>query len=199
MTTPFKKAVRVAHDVLDSHFEGKDLVVKAGDALLPMLVLMEYGKLAPNKEVIQFEPEDLEVLLGKALHAGAEYDAVVELCIIRANSGPFEPALKVFHTQALRGEIQRPIKPGPNPEKYKSRNYIIVGAVHSAALECGLKIYRNSSVSGNHESACDAVAEALGENGYHVCEYATVAKIASQWDLVERLEKNKANVVGKNN
>lgn len=191
MSCNFDIAVRAAHEVLDPHFVGRELIVHPEDALLPILLLMEHGTLASGMRVVEFDNQDLQSLLAKAETSGDAYDAAVELCIIRSNLGPFEPALLKFHSRVLRQELSRPKKRGPNPDAYRSRNYIITRAVHKAALKGELKIYRNSSVSGPQESACDAVAQALGENGYRTREYSAIAKIASSWDIDERLAKRK--------
>lgn len=188
MKEDFENAVRIAHEILDPYFNGRDFEIKKGDALLPILVLLEYGELAPLKRVVRFNDFELESLLESARNKAAEFDAVVELCTLRAESGPFEAALKVFHAEMLRGQIRRPKKPGPNAEKHKSRNYIIAHAVHSVQLECSLTPFRNSSENSMQESACDAVAVALGENGYHAQEYAAVAKIVNNWDLLDRMQ-----------
>ena len=185
----FRNAIEFAKEILKEHFINGIFQFPEDGGIPVALTWLEYGELAPSPRTIKFSQPDLDRLLLVAQEKTAEFDAVVELCIMRAKHGPFEVVLEKFHAGLLRQKIRRPTKSGPDGAVLKNRKYVIARAAFEVIDEFHLLPYRNLAESGPHESACDAVALALGEIGYHTRQYSSVEKIVSEWDIHERLKK----------
>jgi hypothetical protein len=87
---------------------------------------------------------------------------------------PLPEALRDFASRVLLGQLERPAQKGPYTEKSLLKEAIIGQAVQKLC-DAGIPASRND-VSEHEDSACDIVAEALGQLGLTPSSYSSVKK-----------------------
>ncbi|WP_417463049.1 hypothetical protein [Kordiimonas sp.] len=107
-------------------------------------------------------------LWDQSKHTPAAYKILCDVCAnFIARGIVLEDPLRGFAAQAMTGFIGPPKHKNPKAMKTAGRNLFFLAWLNTIKLDHGLDLTRGDAAQ-DHRSACDALAEGMAANGYHV-------------------------------